>query len=352
MKTYRVFGLITILALLIVAMPMQNAYGSDVFVYKLDPSWTAPGGGGVFSAYIGPPAYGYVSPGATALYDGREAGIIKAGLVEPPGNPDSWDDGIFGFKPTVTIDAFAAGPLTYDVVNQHGENPVWITIEIDTGVPGDRGDNTVYQFVPTTNPAGWHTVDAAAGQWQKWADNMGTVTGPLMTLSQVAAAHSGLNVVRAYLRLGMGDSYYGTAGLGTVAWVDKATLGGVTYDFVVAKYFYGFFQPIDNGIVNIGKAGQAIPVKWRLLEYGVPVSDPASFDFLYSYRVSCSGFAGNPAEAIEEYAPGNSGLQYQGDGNWQFNWKTPKSYAGTCRAMYVEFSNGTTSPIVYFEFKK
>ncbi len=44
-----------------------------------------PGGGGVFSAYIGPPDYGYVSPGSTALYDGREAGIIKAGLTRGSG---------------------------------------------------------------------------------------------------------------------------------------------------------------------------------------------------------------------------------------------------------------------------
>jgi hypothetical protein len=118
-------------------------------------------------------------------------------------------------------------------MNQSGENPVWMTIEIDTGEVGNRTDNTVYQFVPTTNPLAWHTVDAATGRWQQWADNQGTVTGPLMLLSGVARAHTGLNVVRAYLRLGMGDSYHGSEGLGTVAWVDKATLGGVTYDFVV-----------------------------------------------------------------------------------------------------------------------
>ena len=44
-----------------------------------------------------------------------------------------------------------------------GENPVWMTIEIDTGVVDDRDDNTTYQFVPTMNPGDWHTVDAAAG---------------------------------------------------------------------------------------------------------------------------------------------------------------------------------------------
>jgi hypothetical protein len=202
-------------------------------VYNLQPNWTAVGGGGVFSAYVGPPVYGYVSPGTTTVYDGREAGIIKAGLnIGTDGHYE--DEGLFAFKPTVTINNFAASPLTYDVENQYGENPVWMTIEIDTGVVGDRSDNTVYQFVPTTNPAGWHTVDAGAGLWQKWNNNNGDVTGnPLISISQVAAAHTGLNVVRAYLRLGMGDSYHGSAGLGTVAWVDTATLGGVTYDFVV-----------------------------------------------------------------------------------------------------------------------
>jgi hypothetical protein len=204
-----------------------------VNVARLEPSWTAPGGGGVYSGYAGPPAYTLVSPGSTAVYDGREAGIIQAGLATDPDDGHYWDDGIFGFMPTVTIDEFAARTLTYDVVNQYGENPVWMTIIIDTdGSPGKTPGDLQYQFVPTTNPTGWHTVDAAMGRWQLMDAN-GNGTGPLMLLSGVARAHTGLNVVRAYLRLGMGDSYHGIDGLGTVAWVDKATLGGVTYDFVV-----------------------------------------------------------------------------------------------------------------------
>ena len=51
-------------------------------------------------------------------------------------------------------------------------------------------------------------VDAAAGLWVKWNDNNGTIGDP-MTLSQVAAANPGRNVVRVYLRLGMGNSYHG-----------------------------------------------------------------------------------------------------------------------------------------------
>lgn len=56
-----------------------------------------------------------------------------------------------------------------------------------------------------------------------------------MTLSEVATANSRLNVVRAFLHLGMEAGYYlpATDDNGTVGWVDKATLGGVTYDFVV-----------------------------------------------------------------------------------------------------------------------
>ena len=77
-----------------------------------------------------------------------------------------------------------------------------MTIEIDTGIVGDRSDNTTYQHVPTTNPAGWHTVDAGAGLWQKWNNAAGDVTGnPLISLSDVATAHTSvLDVVRAYLR--------------------------------------------------------------------------------------------------------------------------------------------------------
>jgi hypothetical protein len=237
-----------------VAVPTQAVLAETaVYVYNLQPSWTEAGGGGVFSAYIGPPDYGYVSPGTTTTFSGRQAGIIKAGLnVDTDGH--YWDEGLFGFQPNVAIDVLAAGTLTYDVVNETGANPVWMTIEIDTSVVGDRADNTVYQFVPTTNPSAWHTVDAGAGQWQKWNNNDGDVTGnPLISLSAVAMAHPGLNVVRTYLRLGMGDLYNGT-GLGTVAWVDKATIGGVTYDFVVgsakAITAFDFTTPAATGVIN------------------------------------------------------------------------------------------------------
>jgi hypothetical protein len=115
--------------------------------------------------------------------------------------------------------------------------------------------------------------------------------------------------------------------------------------------FTGFSQPIDMMALNVAKPGQSIPVKWRLTDAeGTPISDPASFVKLYSYPVSCTDFTGDPADIIEEYASGTSGLQYVGEGYWQFNWKTPKSYKN-CRTMFVEFAGGLTSPTVTFQFK-
>ncbi len=230
-KKLLIGGLSTILLAVFTVIPARAE--TLVSVSNLQPDYGAIGGGGVYSAYYGPlNGYVAVSPGTTAMYDGREAGIIKAGFNTSPAD----DEGLFGFKPSVTINDFAAETLTYDAENQTGVNPVWMTIEIDTGIADDRDDNTVYQFVPTTNPAGWNTFNAGAGLWQKWNNNDGDTTGnPLIPLSDVVTAHTGLNVVRTYLRLGMGETYY-NGGTGTVAWVDKTTLGGVTYDFVVNPY--------------------------------------------------------------------------------------------------------------------
>ena len=107
--------------------------------------------------------------------------------------------------------------------------------------------------------------------------------------------------------------------------------------------FSGFFSPIDNDLVNAAKAGQAIPVRWHLeAADGTPVSDPASFTSLTSQSAG-GACAGQPSDAIETYT-GGSGLQYLGNGNWQFNWKTPKSYAGQCRTMTLTLTDNSTHP--------
>jgi hypothetical protein len=123
-----------------------------------------------------------------------------------------------------------------------------------------------------------------------------------------------------------------------------------TCGYEVGYQFSGFSSPIDNlPKVNSAKAGQAIPVKWRITDAnGVGISDPASFESVTSSGgASCSAAS---VDAVEEYT-GNSGLQYLGNGNWQFNWKTPKSYAGKCRRMKVNLADGLAGRVADFQFK-
>jgi YVTN family beta-propeller protein len=117
--------------------------------------------------------------------------------------------------------------------------------------------------------------------------------------------------------------------------------------------FTGFFAPIDNnGVLNQANAGQTIPIRWRLTTAaGVPIDDPASFVSVTSRLSDCG--APNGSSVIEEYA-GASGLLYHGDGNWEFNWKTPKAYAGQCRLMYLNLVDQTaitSTRTAIFQFK-
>jgi azurin len=46
-----------------------------------------------------------------------------------------------------------------------------------------------------------------------------------------------------------------------------------------------------------------------------------------------------PAQ-IEEYTAGTSGLLVQGNGNYQFNWKTLKTYAKSCKTLKLDLGEG------------
>ena len=116
-------------------------------------------------------------------------------------------------------------------------------------------------------------------------------------------------------------------------WLVAAAPGGACIGG--AWIFQGFFPPVDNPpTVNTAKAGQSIPLKWRVLDENLdPMNDAAGIVSIKSDRVNCVGLLdyGEP-DAIENYS-GGSGLQSKGDGNWQFNWATMTGYKGTCRVL-------------------
>ena len=124
----------------------------------------------------------------------------------------------------------------------------------------------------------------------------------------------------------------------------------VACPYSVGYVISGFLQPIDNSpTVNQANAGQTIPVKWRITDHdGSGISDRASFVSITSGSTTCS--SSDPLDAVETYS-GNSGLQYLGDGYWQFNWKTPKSFRGRCRLMRLDLADGRMDRIAHFQFR-
>ena len=114
--------------------------------------------------------------------------------------------------------------------------------------------------------------------------------------------------------------------------------------------FSGFGEPVSMDTTNRAQAGRTIPMLWRLTDLtGAPVSDSSSFDGAFSFQTACDGAA--PADPVEANTSGASSLQYLGDGYWQFNWKTEKAYAKTCRRFYLKFSDGQMSAQAKFQFK-
>jgi hypothetical protein len=106
--------------------------------------------------------------------------------------------------------------------------------------------------------------------------------------------------------------------------------------------FAGFFGPLDNPpVVNTVKAGRAVPVKWSLLDgQGGYVTDLSTFVSLTSQQVPC--LSGTSTSAIESASTaGGSGLSYDTLTNqFQYNWKTARGWAGTCRVLTLELADG------------
>ena len=159
------------------------------------------------------------------------------------------------------------------------------------------------------------------------------------------------NVTASFTVTQAGDNQVcvrGTDAAGNVGEQACTTLSG-QYQFT----FSGFRPPIRMGVDNRANAPRTIPVKWRLTNTsdGSPVSDPSSFVALKSYAVDCTTLVGDPATAVVGTGPGMAGLRSLGNGNWIFRWKTSRDYRHTCRMMFVEFSDGQTSPLVLFRFR-
>ena len=122
--------------------------------------------------------------------------------------------------------------------------------------------------------------------------------------------------------------------------------------YIVGYNFAGLFAPIDRpNIMNVSKAGQALPLKWRLTDYfGNGVTNLASAVVTVT-GISC--LLGTSTDLVEEVPAGSSGLQNLGDGYYQINWKSPTSYANSCKKLNLNLGEGSTrSDLAFVSFKK
>jgi hypothetical protein len=145
-----------------------------------------------------------------------------------------------------------------------------------------------------------------------------------------------------------------TARVGTrsfsVTGTDKAgNSATVSHNYHVVYAFNGFLRPIDNlPLLNIVTPGSVVPVKFSLngnqsltiFDAGYPASSPMSCD------------ATELGNLIEQTATaGSSSLSYDAAADqYNYVWKTDKSWKGTCRMLFVRLNDGTQH-MAKFRFK-
>lgn len=127
---------------------------------------------------------------------------------------------------------------------------------------------------------------------------------------------------------------------------------GVSQTFSILYNYSGFFEPVENQpLINVANAGRTIPIKWRITDAnGNPITDLTKANVTVA-SLPCSSEP--PTDPIEEYAAGASGLRNLGNGYYQFNWATPKSYGGSCKTLMLDLGEGAgQAHTAVFRFKK
>jgi hypothetical protein len=147
----------------------------------------------------------------------------------------------------------------------------------------------------------------------------------------------------------------GSVGLKTLTCTATDAAGNTasaTVSYNVIYDFSGFTSPVANPPDrNAANAGGAVPVKWRLVDAaGAPVTDLSSIGVTVK-TLACT--LGTTPDQPSEKAAGKSGLQNMGDGYYQFNWATPKAYAGSCKTLMLDLAEGPgMERTALFEFAK
>jgi hypothetical protein len=170
--------------------------------------------------------------------------------------------------------------------------------------------------------------------------------------SATAGAHDNLSGIDSSSCGQVDTSAAGSTFSVTCSATDKAgNTNTASASYSVLLGFDGFFAPVDMNMLNIVKAGRAVPLLFNVYDTNGPVSNLSGANVtVTSQAINCLSLSESPDE-LEEYASGGSGLQNLGGGAYQFNWKTPKTYAGSCQRVHLHVGDGL-SHTADFQFTK
>jgi hypothetical protein len=116
--------------------------------------------------------------------------------------------------------------------------------------------------------------------------------------------------------------------------------------------FLGFFPPVDNPpVINTVKAGNSVPLKWKLQNSAG--AEITSLDVVLSVSSQQIPCVGGPLDQIEQtVSPTLVPLKYDSVAmQYVYTWQTQKAWAGTCRRIFVAFSDDSDPVFADFMFK-
>ena len=256
--------------------------------------------------------------------------------------PGQFRDTIVGHPDTTGAIVSVDPGLTASVVESLDPNGVEITVGPGTGVA-------------TFSVCGGFPLEVAAGSVVVVTCGSVKVTVVAGEAVLVLSDDTVLTVpegVTAIVQAGSDGRFVisGVTGGSALLTIEGATIpvGAGESKSLAAWEFMGFFSPVDNdGVFNIVKAGNAVPLKWRLLQSdGVAPVTSLTRATITAETLSCPGASGQ-SDQLEEVAAGGSGLQNLGGGYYQLNWKTVKAFAGTCKRLRLDLGEGITRDALF-----
>jgi hypothetical protein len=280
--------------------------------------------------------------------------ITIAGTAGPPGPPCVGADGtgaaaLFCNPSGITIDT--AGNLYVSDTQNHAIRKITPSFDVSTfaGVLGSSGSADGTGAAARFNIPFGLAIDQANNLYV--GDTINSTVRKITPGAAVSTVvgTAGTAVTALGSLPGTVANPYGVAMIGNnqLAFTTPGQHDVLGANFGAAVFnFSGFFQPVDNlPTLNSVKAGSAVPVKFSL--GGNQGLNIFAAGYPASRTVACDTSA--PSDAIEQTVnPGGSTLAYDAvSDQYNYVWKTDKSWANTCRQLVVRLSDGTDHMAVF-----